>query len=118
MYGYPGALTETTGIIAPIQECLLESWDGTLKVFPVTPHEWGDVSFEKLRAEGAYLVSATRTSGKITHVKINSECGGDLCLSDPFSGVECKIEGAQLSLRDNCWVGHLLPGQTVEMTLK
>lgn len=118
MYGYPGALTETTGIIAPIQECLLESWDGTLKVFPVTPHEWGDVSFEKLRAEGAYLVSATRTSGKITHVKINSECGGDLCLSDPFSGVECKIEGAELSLRDNCWVGHLLPGQTVEMTLK
>jgi len=51
-----------------VQEMLLQSWSnepgklnsGVIRLFPATPVKWADVSFSQLRAEGGYLVSATR----------------------------------------------------------
>jgi len=118
MYGYPGAWTETTGIIAPLQECLLESWDGVIKIFPATPLAWGDVHFNNLRAEGAYLVSAIRKLARATYVKITAERGGKLCLLNPFGDTECEVKGATLRFDGKYCRVDLEPGQVVEMTAK
>jgi alpha-L-fucosidase 2 len=51
---------------------------------PAVPVEWKDIAFEKLRAEGAFLVSVKKTGGQIEEVKIVSEKGGSTKLKLPF----------------------------------
>jgi alpha-L-fucosidase 2 len=58
-----------------LQEMLLQSWDNTIRIFPAVPDTWKDISFDKLRAEGAFLVSAIRKEGKTQFVSINSLAG-------------------------------------------
>ncbi len=118
MYGYAGAWTETTGIIAPLQECLLESWDGEIKVFPAAPLDWGDIRFEDLRAEGAFLVTAERKHSKTVYVKITAERGGRLCLSNPFSDHKYKVSGMTMICNNNQFTAEMTPGQFVEITMK
>ena len=50
-------------------------WGGTIRVFPGVPDEWKDVAFDKLRAEGAFLVSASRKNGKTEWVRVESLAG-------------------------------------------
>lgn len=74
IYGHAGAWSETLGIIAPLQEMMLQSWDGILRVFPAWPRDL-DARIENLRAEGAFLVSATWNKGKVTSFEVFSERG-------------------------------------------
>jgi hypothetical protein len=59
-----------------MQEMLLQSWGGRLRIFPAVPEEWPDVQFHQLRGEGAFLVSARRERGKTQWVLIQAEAGG------------------------------------------
>lgn len=68
-----------------VQEMLLQSWGGTVRVFPATPGAWGDVSFDRLRAEGGFLVSARRHAGKTTSVSVRASVDGLLRLKNPFA---------------------------------
>lgn len=61
---------------AGIQEMLLQSYDGIVRVFPAVPTDWKDVSFEHLRAEGALLVSARMEEGRVVRLSVVSEKGG------------------------------------------
>lgn len=58
-----------------IQDMLLTSWGDKIRVFPGVPGDWKDATFDKLRAEGAFLVSASRKDGKTQWVKIESLAG-------------------------------------------
>ncbi len=73
--GLPVMETPLHGATA-MQEMLLQSWGGSLRVFPAVPTEWPEARFHQLRAEGAYLVSACRELGKTQWVFIQSEAGG------------------------------------------
>lgn len=99
------------------QEMLLQSWDGTVRVFPAVSERWRDVSFSGLRAEGGYTVSATRTDGRTTSVTITSAIGGSLRLRDPFGGgsVRWNVVGITRDGRD--YVVRLTRGQTLTGTL-
>ena len=46
-----------------VTEMLFQSHDGIIRVFPALPQAWQDASF-KLRAVGAFVVTATRKTGK------------------------------------------------------
>ena len=46
-----------------IQDMLLQSWGGRLRVFPAVPADWRDVQIHQLRGEGGYLVSARGEQG-------------------------------------------------------
>ena len=88
---------------AAVQEMLLQSYSGTILVFPAVPDSWKDASFKTLRAEGAFLVSAERKSGLVQRVEILSEKGGPCRLENPFAdagfdarGVEVESEGGEL----------------------
>ena len=83
-YGHAGAWTESLGIIAPLQEMMLQSWDGVVRLFPACPDEL-DVSFTDWRAEGAFLVSASHCGGTVSNVSIRSERGGVCTVDVPWS---------------------------------
>ncbi|WP_160717688.1 glycosyl hydrolase family 95 catalytic domain-containing protein [Chitinophaga solisilvae] len=67
-----------------LQEMLLQSYAGYIHVFPAVPSSWQELSFDKLRAEGAFLVSAARSGGQVTQVTIAAEKGGKARLKLPF----------------------------------
>lgn len=79
----PFTLEGNFAFASGIQEMLLQSHTGTIRIFPALPKEWKDVSFEGLRAMGAFLVYAQMEGGEITRVRIYSEKGGMLKIARP-----------------------------------
>lgn len=69
---------------AGLQEMLLQSYAGFIEIMPAVPASWGDISFNQLRAEGAFLVSARKVKGQIDEVIISSDKGGRTKLKTPF----------------------------------
>lgn len=88
----PFTLEGNFAAAAGIQEMLLQSYSGSIRIFPAVPAAWADVSFDTLRAEGAFLVSARREGGKTTWVRITAERGGTCRLISPFDGEEIALE--------------------------
>ena len=84
----PFTLEGNFAAAAGVQEMLLQSQHGRLRVFPAVPPDWADVSFTTLRAEGAFLVSAQRRSGATERVEIVAERGGTCRIISPWDGVE------------------------------
>ncbi len=72
-----------------VQDMLLQSWGDKIRVFPALPDEWQDVAFHDYRAEGAFLVSASRKAGKTEFVRIRS-LAGEPCIIKP--SIEGKPE--------------------------
>jgi len=58
-----------------ISEMLLQSWGAKIRIFPAVPDKWQEASFDKLRTQGAFLVSAVRKNGRTQWVKIKSLAG-------------------------------------------
>lgn len=67
-----------------VHEMLLQSWGGRIRVFPALPESWEDASFDRLRAEGGFVVSAERRDRATRSVTISSENGVAFRLADPF----------------------------------
>jgi len=78
-------LSEELAVMAPLQEMMLQSWDGILRVFPGWPRSV-KASFRDLRAEGAFLVSASWADGKVTTWRVKSEAGGPCRLYPAWDG--------------------------------
>jgi len=68
-----------------INEMLLMSHNGVLRLFPVWPKD-KDARFATLRAWGAFLVSAELKGGVVRNVEIHSEKGRVCTLINPWPG--------------------------------
>ncbi len=76
MYREAGPVIETPLSAAKcVQDMLLQSWGGKLRVFPAVPSDWNDAAFADLRAEGAFLVSAKREGGTTVSLTVESLAG-------------------------------------------
>ncbi len=62
---------------------LLQSYAGFIEIMPAVPAEWQEVSFDKLRAEGAFLISAKKTNGQLSEIALTAEKGGMATLKLP-----------------------------------
>ncbi len=91
---------------AAVMEMLLQSWGGTIRLFPTVPDRWHDASFEDLRAEGAFVVSAKLRDGEVAFAGIVSEMGGACRLRNPWPGETVIVRGSAGDLE--------LRGETVE----
>lgn len=85
----PFTLEGNFAFASGLQQMLMQSRSGVIRVFPAIPADWKDVSFSHLRARGAFLVSAVMTGGTVSSLEVLSEKGGRLCIevpgqSDPF----------------------------------
>jgi hypothetical protein len=77
-YAESGPVIETPlSAATSIQELFLQDWGGggTLRVFPAVPTPWREAAFDRLRADGAFLVSAVRRNGRTSWVRIESVAG-------------------------------------------
>jgi alpha-L-fucosidase 2 len=63
---------------AAVQNLLLQSFGGRIRVFPAMPGAWKDASFSGLRAEGGFLVGGVWHGGAAQWIRIDSSVGG-LC---------------------------------------
>jgi alpha-L-fucosidase 2 len=79
----PFTLEGNFAFAAGLQEMLLQSYAGFIDIMPAIPPSWENVSFDQLRAEGAFLVSAKREKGKLLEIKIVAEKGGIIRLKLP-----------------------------------
>ncbi|MCX6922028.1 MAG: hypothetical protein NT154_02235 [Verrucomicrobia bacterium] len=97
-YGRDGAWVESLGVIAPLQEMMLQSWDGALRFFPAWPRDM-DARFETFRSEGAFLVSASWSQGRVQSLSILSERGARCRVYPPWpEGLEV-VDGAGQSVK-------------------
>jgi hypothetical protein len=114
----PFTLEGNFAFAAAVQEMLLQSHSGIVRVFPAIPGDWGDVSFHSLRAQGAFLVSAKRRAGLVERILVIAEKDGQLRLENPFAGAAFRISGVE---RDRVRVeGRLLeadlkPGERLSL---
>jgi len=117
------------GLSVLLNEMLLQSHDGVIRVFPAVPPSAEPVRFHSLRAQGGFLVSAERRENKTMYVVVQSLCGNELRMLNPFvnesdAGVEVKIyllpqqkeilnsvekQGAAVPFMDDVY----LPGQVI-----
>ena len=67
---------------ATINEMLLQSHDGKLRVFPAVPDDW-EARFT-LHAQGAFVVTSERADGQVKYVAVESRKGQPCCLVNPW----------------------------------
>jgi alpha-L-fucosidase 2 len=60
------------GAANALQEMLLQSWGGRVRVFPGVPATWPDTVIHRMGAEGGLAVSAVRTNGTLQWVGIEA----------------------------------------------
>jgi hypothetical protein len=82
------------GAATAIQEMLLQSHGGLLRVFAAVPPAWPEAVFENLRAEGAFRVSALRRKGKTLWVRVASEVGGPCRVKTDFGTSDLKAHSS------------------------
>ncbi|WP_179232970.1 glycosyl hydrolase family 95 catalytic domain-containing protein [Paenibacillus rigui] len=86
MYREAGPVMESPLACAEsIQDLLLQSWGDKIRVFPAMPGEWKEAVFHDLRAEGAFLVSASRKEGRTAFVRVKSLAGEPCRLQTDWS---------------------------------
>lgn len=78
-----GVWFENFGLPVVVNECLMQSYNGTIRLFPNWPLE-KDAEFQDLRAVGAFLISAKLKNGKVEEIKVTSEAGGVLNMKLPW----------------------------------
>lgn len=93
-----------------LQEMLLQSSERTIKVFPSVPDGWQEASFIRLRAEGAFLVSAVRKGGQTRKIEITSLAGEPCILQTGLKkDFLCSLPTVKVKRLDN---------QLVQLSLK
>ncbi len=103
-YGRAGAWTESLGVAAALQEMMLQSWDGALRIFPGWPGGV-DCTFQDFRGEGAFLVSAEWKSGAVARLEVRSEKGGRCRLYSPWPEGVAVIDngGRRVPVENDQW---------------
>lgn len=108
-----------------VHEMLLQSWSPTpgqrgtevVRIFPSTPWRWHDASFENLRAEGGWVVSARRENNTTTWFKITATHSGTLRIRDNFGGREPKWNLAGVTTAGDNFEIKLKAGQSLAAEL-
>jgi alpha-L-fucosidase 2 len=81
----PFTLEGNFAFAAAVQEMLIQSHSDVIRIFPAIPESWEQLSFQRLRAQGAFVVSAEMKNKQVDRVKIISEKGGVLRMVNPFA---------------------------------
>jgi hypothetical protein len=103
-----------------IHDMLLQSWGGKIRVFRGTPKIWGDVAFQDLRTQGAFLVSAKKKDGVTQFVTVKSLAGSPCYVQLDIPDPEISVDGQETRIRksaDGFYKIALKKGETVAFTL-
>ena len=108
-----GIWFENFSLPVVINECLLQSYTGELRLFPNWP-AGRDAAFQDLRAVGAFLVSASFAGGNVRWVRVTAEVGGPLRVRNPWAGpVEVSRDGAKETIEGEVLTIETRPGDVI-----
>lgn len=85
-----GIWFENFGLPAVINECLMQSYNGTIRMFPNWPAD-KDANFNTLRAAGGFLVSSSITKGDVQEIEIYSENDNKLRIYNPWGDGDVHV---------------------------
>ena len=103
-----GFWTENFSLPGVINECMMQSYAGTIRLFPNTQN-LGPARFENLRAARAFLVSAAFDGKQITSLSLLSEKGKTVRIAKPWPSRTVKV----LRVRDSHDVAVRYDGETL-----
>jgi hypothetical protein len=116
-----GFWTENFSLPAVINECLMQSYTGTIYLFP-NANNLGPARFENLRAAGAFLVTAAFDGQRVTDLLLHSEKGKTARISEPWPSKTIKVvtgaSAQQVNFRveADVVIFDTIPGQTYRIT--
>ncbi|SEB31019.1 glycosyl hydrolase family 95 catalytic domain-containing protein [Streptomyces melanosporofaciens] len=116
----PGGGQETSGAMETVDSMMLQTYQGVTRVFPAWPED-RDARFVRLRAKGAFTVSAERKHGDVRHVDVTSEKGNRFALASPWGGdpvtvVDDHDRRVAHTTRDGVVSFRTAPGRTYHLT--
>jgi hypothetical protein len=98
-----GVWTENLSLPAVMNECMLQSYSGVIRLFPNTTN-LGPAQFRHLRAAGAILVSAAWDGKQVSGVEILSERGQPARLVNPWPNKKVRVSrldgGQEVTVRN------------------
>ena len=103
MYRESGPVMETPLLFAStLQELLLQSYNGIIKVFPAVPDEWEDAAFHDYRAEGGFLISAKYKNRTTEFIRLESLAGENFILESDIKSIkyDCSDNNAKIDKID------------------
>jgi len=109
-----GIWFENFSLPAVIDECLMQSYTGVVRLFPNWPTD-KQAEFHTLRAVGGFLVSAKQQHGQVRWVEVISETGELLRLMNPWRGkpVRCIVESQSKILDAEVLIVPTVKGQSI-----
>ncbi len=106
-----GGIEHLTMVPSTINEMLLQSYEGIIRLFPCWDKK-SPASFENLRADGAFLVSAELKNKKISSIKIKSLKGRKCNLDFAYvKSVKRESDGEEIPFTRN---GNVISFKTQE----
>ena len=99
-----------------VQDMLLQSWGNKIRVFPALPDDWNDVAFHNFRAEGAFLLSASRKNGITSFVRIKSLAGEPCVICPAIDGIprlDSQSNHKLVELEKGCYSLDIRQGEEV-----
>jgi hypothetical protein len=85
-----GLWCENFAVPVVLNECMLQSYSGTVRLFPNTLN-LGAARFEKLRCVGAFLVNGAYDGKTVTAFEVLSEQGTPLQFASPWPGRRVRV---------------------------
>lgn len=108
-----GIVFENFSIPFVINECLLQSYTGELRLTPNWTKANGSARFQTLRAVGAFLVSGEIANGEVRWLEVTAEKGGKLRVISPWPGQKVQVTRA-----GQAGAGQTLSGERLEIDTK
>jgi alpha-L-fucosidase 2 len=85
-----GIWVENLSLPAVLNECLMQSYSGVIRLFPNT-RNLGRARFHRLRAVGAFLISASWDGKQVGDVQVYSEKGATARVVNPWPGTPVRV---------------------------
>jgi len=85
-----GGIETLSAVPMTINEMLLQSYEGVIRVFPNWNHT-KNASFNKLRAYGAFVISSSLQNEHVEYVNILSEKGRTCVMENPWPGQTVQL---------------------------
>lgn len=102
MYQEEGPVMETPLAAAEcIQQLLLQSWGGKIRIFPALPKDWKNASFHGFAAQGGFIVSAQYQNGKTKSIIIKSIAGGTCTVETDIKNAKIIFEDGKIQKADH-----------------
>ena len=112
-----GGIETLAAVPLTINEMLLQSYEGIIRIFPVWNHK-KDAGFNKLRAYGAFVVSSSVKNGQIGPVILLSEKGRPCTMENPWPGKKVQLvrNGKKAeTLQGNTFVFQTSENETIRL---